>query len=151
MPERVRFCDDEVRDVATEQELLDFVNRARAAGGANVLEALLPSKPSDPNTCLIARGLNFSCAVSCDVFWDEQERWQMSLPDNMPFEQAKAIADALECPLINWRSIDDEWVLATAENWGNFDPSIVLPEHISNAAAAFDRGLRFQEYADSNA
>lgn len=111
--------------VATEAELLEFVNRARAAGGANVLEALLPSVPSDPEFCLIANGLNFGCRVD-----SVNDDWAMILP-RMPLERAQAIADALGCEL-DTDSV--EW-------------EIRLPEHIGNAAEAFDRGVAFQEFA----
>jgi hypothetical protein len=151
MPELVEFGGYAPRPVATEAELLEFVNKARQAGGANVLEALLPSVPENAKSCLIARGLNFSCSVSVDLYWDDDWRWGMMLPDNMPFEQAKAVADALEAPLVGYRyreGYDGEYMKATAETWNDMsERGIVLPQHIGNAADAFDAHLRFQEYA----
>lgn len=127
------------RKVATEQELLDFANAIRKAGGANVIEALLPSKTSDPKSCLIANALNFSCYVDAGpdtkLFASGQYRWFMYLPENMSIERARDIAKAV--PGIRLRHIDDGFGTSLAFS---------LPEHIGNAAAAFDSGDAFQEY-----
>jgi hypothetical protein len=53
-------------EFATEAELLEFANKIREAGGANPLDALMPSTPSDSKACLIAQALNFSCVVRID-------------------------------------------------------------------------------------
>jgi hypothetical protein len=147
MPELVDFRGTGVlREVATEQELLDFVNRARAAGGADILEALLPSKPCEPQQCLIARGLNFSCYVATL----SRDRWGMYLPRNMSFEQAKRIADGLECELLAVNGT--AWaptIAAAIERGDDIDLVIKLPIPIGNAADAFDEGLRFQNYKES--
>jgi hypothetical protein len=145
MPEMLYFPDDEeTKPVATEQELLDFVNKGRQAGGENVLEALLPSVAANTKQCLIARGLNFGCMV----YGLSGDDWGMYLPGNMSFTQARAVAEALECSL----EIDDYksgWVPATAANWtDNYTRAIRLPEHIGNAAEAFDMGVAFQNYKE---
>lgn len=137
------------RKVATEQELLDFANAIRKAGGANVIEALLPSKTSDPKSCLIANALNFNCYVDSlsladtklfasgqsRLFASGQSRWFMYLSENMSIERARDIAKAV--PGIRLRHIDDGFGTSLAFS---------LPEHIGNAAAAFDSGDAFQEY-----
>jgi hypothetical protein len=143
MPDMIEFGEGIYRPVATEQELLDFVNRGREAGGANVLEALLPSVPQDHNSCLIANGLNFSCSVYGNIV--AASGWAMYLPQNMPYEQARAVADALECPL--WSRASGIWEEATSSTWPQARATCIpLPEHIGSAAAAFDEGVAFQNY-----
>ena len=124
--------------VATEQELLDFCNRVREAGGANILEELLPSIPGLGRECLIANALNFGCRV-----WPVRRRpdglfseWQMQLPENITSEQAEAIAEAVGSPVV-WPKPDQ---------WGQEPPYVVLPEHIGNAAHAFDERVAFTDY-----
>jgi hypothetical protein len=94
---------------ATAEEIIEFVNKARAAGGADVLDALLPSHKGNAYNCLIANALNFSCAV--DGAFTENSRgdrpatadeihWGMFLPSNMDEKRARTIASALDCPLV---------------------------------------------------
>lgn len=47
----------------SEQEVLDICNKVREAGGANPLEGLMPARPNVPDSCLIAKALNFECRV----------------------------------------------------------------------------------------
>ena len=124
--------------VATEQELLDFCNRVREAGGANILEELLPSIPGQGYECLIANALNFGCRVwpvgrRMDGLFSE---WHMQLPDNITSEQAEAIAGAVGNPVIRTKP----------DQWGQEPPYVVLPEHIGNAAHAFDERVAFTDY-----
>ncbi len=144
MPRMIRF-DGEPRDlrgefpVATEEELLEFVNKARAAGGANILEALLPSTPSLASACLIANGLNFGCNVAAMPGTSSLQGkdgyrfvWAMHLPYNISPDQAEEIAKALGCELHG----DDNGDLFIGP----------LPPHIGNAADAFDERLAFTEF-----
>lgn len=127
--------------VATEEELLEFVNRGRAVGGANILEALLPSKPGETQSCLIANALNFGCEVygaPDDVKGFSSVTWAMYLPENMEEKDALAIARALDCEYMAPRH-------DATEHEGH-KQCIILPEHIGNAAAAFDEGAAFREY-----
>lgn len=126
-------------EVATEEELLAFANKVREAGGASVIDALLPSTQSSSYSCLIANALHFSCMVAPLTDRSEQGLsthrsgawvWGMFLPDNMYYTRAKAIADAVDCELI--------------ERHGQF--VVLLPEPIGNAADAFDEGLAFHAY-----
>lgn len=129
---------DEI-SVATETELLDFVNRARRAGGANILGALLPSQPQEPESCLIANGLNFGCVVDGADFDDPatgEPRWNMTFPDNIDREVAQSVADALGCELLNY--MDGARCL-------------VLPREIGHAAGAFDARIAFQNYVEKEA
>ena len=160
MPNDVTFSDESVRSVATEEELLDFANKIRAAGGANVLEALLPSTPQDPHACLIANALNFGCRVD----GLNSDQWHMELPGSFDFAKAKAIADSVECKVAYvasrydeekafWRSVYealDAPPASDAEDWAeDYDGFVILlPEHIGNAAAAFDDGSAFVDFND---
>src|SRR4051812_34694482 len=81
---------------ASKDELLAYANRIREAGGANALDALLPSTPQQNSACLIARALNFGCKVYPYVsetdYADGSQRWVMKTPDAGTTRQlAKAI------------------------------------------------------------
>ena len=123
-PEFCIFDGDEPLRIpyATEEEVLDFANRVREAGGANALEALLPSEPGNPESCLIANALNFGCsvdAVGASEEHDGESEWVMFLPANMPDEAREKIAATTGC---------------TLDGNGNLE----LPRLIGNAAHAFD-------------
>jgi hypothetical protein len=124
MPDMLKFPDGTTRPVATYDELLEFVNKGRAAGAATLLEELIPSEPNRPSQCLIANALNFGCSVN-----GNDGGWYMQLPGNMDMSRVEAIAEALGCSY--WHG-----------NWSSF---INLPEHIGNAAAAFDAGIAFTD------
>lgn len=123
-------------EVATADELIEFVNIGRKAGGANILDALLPSTPVSPTACLIANALNFNCSVGVRYTDDRSTihawpsgawQWIMILPPNMSREQSTKIVRAYELELVKARHM-------------------LLPEHIGNAARAFDEGQAFQEF-----
>jgi hypothetical protein len=125
-------------DVATSEELIEFVNRGRQAGGADVLDALLPSRPLQPHACLIANALNFGCEVACQydmkkghiLRWPSGAWiWRMTLPFNTPRAKTMLVAEAMDLPVVE-------------------DYHLGLPEHIGNAARAFDLQLAFQEFID---
>lgn len=135
------------KPVATEQELLDFANKIRKAGGADILDALLPSIPTDPESCLIARALNFRSSVGparFGYFKDGSDLWVM-WPQQGDTTASNALARKLAkklrmrvhvqtgdpCPL----SVEDH----ASEIVG-----LRLPKHIGNAAWAFDGDLAFE-------
>lgn len=148
MPRDIYFPSyDASLPVATEAELLEFANKVRLAGGANVLEALLPSTPSESKKCLIANALNFSCQVrpagasgySCGpkvLATLPPSKWEMVLPENMSLARAQKIANAVDCELVSSQS-----------EYSNFK-ALNLPAYIGFSAAAFDLGLAFTEYID---
>jgi hypothetical protein len=118
-----------VAAVATEQELLDFCNRLRRIGGADLLPALAPGRTGDAESCLIARGLNFGCTVD----GKGDDLWEMETYQSFTDEQVEAITALMG---------DDPYS-------GDYDCHCwTLPKHIGNAAEAFDRGLRFQHLAE---
>lgn len=127
MPETLRI-EGQDYEVATEAETLEFANKLRAAGAADPIEALMPSTPYDPNSCLIANALNFSCKVggSPDPRAADED-WAMIFPENMPEEQAQQIAAAMELPLH-----------VHVDPYAGVSRYIILPVPIGNVALAFD-------------
>lgn len=104
-------------EYATEIELLDFANRLRRLGGANVIDAFMPSVAGSAKHCLIANALNFSALVSPCV--PGNGRWQMNFPDNVSTETIDRIANAL--------------------GLARYGTGLILPQLVGNAANAFDQ------------
>ena len=115
---------------ATEQEVLDFANKVREAGGGEVIDELLPAYAGAPNQCLIAKALNFDCSVyptgnidgvypTGNIDDPATSFWIMDVDS----EVADKIADATGCE-VHYRGDDYS--------------SLKLPELIGNAAHAFD-------------
>lgn len=145
MPEPITY-NGVTRPVATKEELLEFANTVRTAGGAEVLEALLPSRPNNAQRCLIANALNFSCAVApCGGDHDAtverfRDQWEMSFPENMERERIEKIGEAVGCKII-----ETVGVLS-----GTTTCTMILPPHIGFAADAFDAGAAFQDLVSYN-
>lgn len=156
MPREVRIY-GHTRSVATEVELLDFANEVRKAGGASIIEALLPSEISEPKACLIARALNFECSIT--PWSPKDERSKDSWPDGsgkwvmVPHRGDPAQCEALARELA--KSLNLRLVLNSNEEEdeeGNkvgpkYVYGLMLPKHIGNAASAFDAKAAFQNYA----
>lgn len=112
---------------ANRSALLEFANKVREAGGGTPLAALMPALPANAHQCLIARSLNFSCAVRPEPAYPRErfpsgaERWIM---DVEPEEKAVEIAKGA--------GLD----LRYNEPLGRL--VLLLPEEIGNAAHAFD-------------
>lgn len=140
-----------ISSIATEEELLEFANKVRAAGGANILDALLLSKRSQSSACLIARALNFDCEVNqwkptdnrISVDWPSgNPKWVM-----MPQRGDGAHSEKLT------RQLSKDLKLRLVRNMTRRHPlefvyGLLLPETIGNAARAFDAGNAFQNYAE---
>ncbi len=77
---------------ASFEEVLDFCNRVREAGGGDPIDALMPAIPRNSNACLLARNLNFDCSVR----HLGNENWVMYVNDP---DVAVNIANALELSL----------------------------------------------------
>lgn len=123
---RIPYC--------TEAELMEFANKVRQAGGANIIDAFMPSEPEQPTACLIANALNFSCSVvpaGEQKSNGEHDHWYMALPKNMSIKKAQTIADAVNCRLYTHSG-----------RYGVIERRIVLPRLIGNAAHAFDSATR---------
>jgi hypothetical protein len=139
MPRTIRIDGIDHR-VATEKELLDFANAVRKAGGANVLEALLPSRVGNSEKCLIATALNFGCSIDAagDGYSDGVWKWHMEFPDNMTNERIKEIVEQVPGARLARSPFAEK---------GEQRYAMLLPKHIGNAARAFDDGVAFEDYA----
>lgn len=116
---------------ASENEVLEFANAVRKAGGGNVISALLPAHPGQTDSCLIARALNFSCKIIPDEdhkFADGSQRWLMVVETD---ELARKIAK--KCHLRTKRNDDCRL-------------EIILPKRIGNVAATFDDAAEDYQY-----
>lgn len=146
MPRTIKVY-DEPRKVATEDELLAFANAIREAGGADPLDALLPSVPSNTKKCLIANALNFGCEVEPNgneslelgTFKSGAERWIMKLPANLTKAQRAALG---KVPGVRLRRHKDVYAGVVYDDFYY----LTLPEHIGGAAEAFDVKAAFTEY-----
>ena len=137
--------------IATEQELLAFCNRVREAGGAQVLDALLPSQLKKSETCLIANNLNFGCrVVPCEPYDEDRfpriegrsSQWFMLLPDNLRAAIVKKVAEAV------WR--DEDGAPGDVVTFYAGSLAIKLPEVIGNSAQAFDQGIAFTRFVQED-
>jgi hypothetical protein len=111
---------------ATLDELLDFANKVREAGGGNPLTALIPAVPEDSSQCLIAKNLNFNCRVDsmgASNEFDKTQLWGMYLEDEGTRD---AIADALDLSTFEQPSDNGE------------EYGVVLPKRIGQVANDFD-------------
>jgi hypothetical protein len=111
---------------ASLEETLEFCQKVREAGGGAVLDALIPATPQDSNQCLIAKNLNFNCAVAC---FDQSMRWQMAVDSE---ELRDKIADSL-----NLEKGED----VVADENGDSCWLLILPEGIGQVAYDFDRSI----------
>lgn len=97
-------------------ELLAFCNRVRAAGGAKQLDALLPGDRGNPDSCLIARNLNFACSVT--PMPNATHLWRMHSSD----PRLELVAKALDIEIRRDRT----------------PPYIILPPDVGDSAQSFD-------------
>lgn len=136
-----------VRKFATEARLLKFANKLRAAGDADPLDALMPSKPKESKACLIANAVNFRSAVwNIDGTWpDGSWKWHMVFPRNMADERVAEIAKAVGCKTeaTDWnatRILDARTADEYRARGRKVRLVLLLPKDIGNTAQAFDRG-----------
>src|SRR5690349_15016190 len=141
-------------------EVLAVCNEVRKAGGANPLDALLPATPSDPNGCLIARNLNFSCYVQGGSPYDEAAHdatvaagYFADLDEPPSFDEFLDNGSPSEDqPWIMY--VDDDEVrgkIAQALGWALIQVyddcgdevtwGLLLPPRIGRVAMAFDRAV----------
>lgn len=131
---------------ASNEELIEFCNKVREAGGGKPLDALLPGIPMDSKACLIANNLNFHCQVGGCVGDGvtpadqnliskvaSEEGWFMSVTDRTTRDKIAAALDLKTCDSIeeeyDWdkqKTVRTEWF------------SVLLPKKIGNVAHNFD-------------
>lgn len=141
---------------ASLEELKDFCNKVREAGGAELLDELLPALPTDATACLIAKALNFDSTVggATSDHKDPSGRplWAMTPPTE---EIAKRISEALGLPLDyaeaytrtddeRWKGYydqEDKWFATGSVGDAPERPKtagVLLPVEIGNIARAYD-------------
>lgn len=124
-------------DRATLDELFEFANKVRAAGGGNPLDALMPAVPEDTSQCLIAKNLNFNCAVNSHPVREDgsvisEVRWHMSVADEATRDK---IADDLGLEHYDGgEDVEDE-----DGNYMTLEYGVVLPKEIGQVAHDFDQ------------
>jgi hypothetical protein len=121
---------------ASLEEVLEFANKVREAGGGNPLDALMPAIPEDPSACLIAKNLNFKCRVETD----EADQWIMVVDSP---ELAGKIASTLGLDFYTQTVWEYEGRFYHTRHGGYVEtkverPVIVLPERIGQVASDFD-------------
>lgn len=133
--------------VATEEELLEFANAVREAGGASPIEALIPSAPSVSNQCLIANALNFQSKVDIINEWSvSEEYWDRIKPKNFREHTWGMLVESDELAEKIQLSVEGTSIVKPKYEEMYFSAYVVLPAHIGNAAHAFDHGQAFQEF-----
>lgn len=138
-----------MREMATEQEVLEFCNAVRKAGGGSAIQGLFPSIPQKTTQCLIAKGLNFGCAVG-------PYEGGMEHPDaplaNMESEDVRGAAGLDEAPWVV--EFDDPAVarrvateLDLFGGYAGANGMVVLPDRIAAVASTFDDAADGEEDA----
>lgn len=137
MPERATF-----------EELLEFANEVRRAGGGNPIDALMPAVPADATRCLIAKNLNFNCnVIGADSYSDDNLAWAMVVEDS---DVRDRIAEALNLPVVRAHGDfehygeEGQYLRTTYVTEG-----IQLPERIGQVAHDFDEAQRIIERLDA--
>lgn len=124
---------------ATLDELLDFANKVREAGGGNPLDALMPAVPEDATQCLIAKNLNFNCSVGGGPGQDhplhDSDAWWMTVADR---DVRDRIAAALGLVAADY-DVSPGTLGAAGDDFDWFEAyGVKLPPRIGQVAADFD-------------
>lgn len=109
------------KDVASLSELKRFCNRVRRAGGGKEIKDLMPGYPGNANECLIAKNLNFNCAVRPAPGETARGEWRMYISDSTTAEKIAKTAKL-------------QFIKARYPNAA----AVVLPARISAVARGFD-------------
>lgn len=108
-----------IRNRVEIDELIEFANKVRKTGEAEIIDDLLLSTPQDSNGCLIAKTLNFGGCVSND-YGD----WAMT---EINEDLAVTIAEELGLDTV------------TEKYFGGLETiGVYLPDNIADVAHAFD-------------
>lgn len=136
-----------VTEVATIEEVTEFCNKVRVAGGANAIDSLMPGIPANSNSCLIAKNLNFNCEVEQDLNnWDgqfdklgydeEESVWTMTIRGSNAVDIGKKIE----------KNVEDIVLYSYEEHeYGGCEYKeavLVIPAKIGRVANAFDEWVK---------
>lgn len=135
---------------ASLDEVLEFANTMRRAGGANVLEALLPSEPGNSQECLIANALNFGCKIKPEVLSpnvDQIDSWVVEIPDSP--ELLERVSEATGMGIVDVPIVESIY----HEDGGDFSHEILggysalhLPTKLAMVASDFDDARDYNDY-----
>lgn len=120
---------------ATLEELLEFANKVREAGGGNPLDALMPAVPADASQCLIAKNLNFNCEVDKPFAGGD---WAMNFHSDR--ETRDAVAEALGLEPRTTPDLPENMSPPQRAQYEDEDFSyyVMLPDEIGQVAEEFD-------------
>lgn len=133
-----------IRPRASLDELLEFANKVRVAGGGEILEKLMPGVAANGAACLIARNLNFHSAV---LPQSDGSYWGMYVTDE---KIRNKIVQELNLEIIPNRTVWSDQI-DIFHKYGD-DESMIevygirLPDEIGKVAHAFDRCSLPNEY-----
>lgn len=120
---------------ATLEELQEFANKIREAGGGNPIDALMPAVPTDVSQCLIAKNLNFNCTVGAVG----EDGWWMAVDDK---ETRDKIAEALNLTASDYYYQSEEMLMDDDGDFYYPDEvqvyAVKLPDEIGQVAEDFD-------------
>lgn len=127
----------DIRNRASIEEVLEFANNVRKAGGGQLIDGLFPSIPQEPTYCLIANALNFDCEVNLS-----DGVWTMDIDDN---KLGAEIGQKMNLTYDDGSYVDyvdDE----TGEEVIDYEGfcSIELPHEIGIVAGAFDSCVDYE-------
>jgi hypothetical protein len=129
---------------ASLEELKEFANTVREAGGGNPLDALMPAVPQDVSRCLIARNLNFNCTVGA-VLVERRNQWVMAVTDP---EIRDRIAEKLNLEVIDAYDIAGHYNSDLHIDDANQEIpvyGVLLPERIGQVAEDFDNAWTYAD------
>lgn len=154
-------------EVADNEELLNFANQVREAGGAGILDALIPSYPQESEACLIAKALNFDCSINDDLeLWSKDEEYSVlfgtkhltsSISEDLGYNFRESVW-SMHITIPSGSEVRDKaHNIASKLNLPyseeDYLVEILLPARIARAAVAFDtwgeyKGPDFDQYSD---
>jgi hypothetical protein len=123
-------------EMASIEEVKDFCNKVREAGGANPLDSLLPAIPQKANECLIALNLNFSCEVDARGTYED---WMEEL-EHLGYQEGETIWGMTSNPEVAGEISEALDIPILDEEYDN--DTVVLPAKIARVAEAFDAWLK---------
>ena len=135
-----------IRERASVDELLAFANKIREVGGSNnMLHELIPSYPTDSESCLIANALNFNSTIEGggQTFPSGRIGWVMNIHDEVVANNIKNSNLGLDVSIQYDYDYDEIYNDETGEYeevevQTFLNATVYLPEEIGLCAAAFD-------------
>lgn len=144
-----------IEERASVQEVIEFANTVREAGGGNIISELMPSDPNEPDSCLIANALNFNCSIRPDEdvvevedLWSYENEYEEGGADLLYHSEWCMFVENEELAQKISNAIGTKYVVAPViESYG-----VVLPDEIAYVAIAFDSmiDVELNKFIDEN-